>query len=115
MTKNMNEYSPRQQSCHSARNRAVQHVVKKYAPGQPDEQRLNQKRSWSVRKRKVAIGNLAEGDPMRILEDVTQVPKHREPRVLPQDDRSGAYKECRCCGPVPERPAFYGMSLITHA
>src|SRR5437763_1984831 len=39
-------------------------------------------------ERKIAIGNLAECDSIRVVEDVTQVPQHRYMPVLPDDDES---------------------------
>jgi len=90
---NMNQNPPRQNRPQAAHDRAVRHVVKKDSASQLDEQRLNQKSYGSVRKREVAIGEIAEGNPVGVFQNIAEVPENREPGILPYDDGGGAQKE----------------------
>ena len=91
----MDQNPPRQNCPQAANDRAVQHVVKEDPAGELDQERLNQKSSGSVRKRKIAIRKIAEGNPVGVFQNIAEVPENREPRILPYDDCGSAEKKER--------------------
>ena len=44
-------------------------------------------------ERKIAIGNVAECDAIRMLEGITEVPQDGEVRVLPDHNCAGRYRQ----------------------
>jgi hypothetical protein len=111
----MNQNPPRQNCPEAAHDRAVQHVVKKDSASQLDEQRLDEKSCGSVRKREIAIGEIAEGNPVRVFQDIAEVPENREPGILPHDDGGRAQEKKWSRSPVqrvPARSAFRFQTIL---
>ena len=79
----MDQNPPGEDCSQSAHDRAVQHVVKKDPARKTNEQGLNQKRYRSVRKRKIAVREIAEGNSVGIFQNVAEVPENRQPEILP--------------------------------
>jgi len=63
------------------------------SPCDPDEQRLDHKSYGRVRERKIAIGKIAEGNPVGVFQNVAEVPENRQARILPEDNCGGCQEK----------------------
>jgi hypothetical protein len=75
-------------------------VVKEDATRETNDRGLKKKSERRVRQWEVAVGNLAEGDALGGVEDVTEIEEDGDVRVLPQDDAGGRSKKRRSRNPV---------------
>src|SRR5207244_11805714 len=104
--------APGEYRAQAAHDRAISDVVPEHSPGKLDDRRLDQKRQRRVRKGKIAIRNIAERYAVRVFENVTNIQKYSELRVLPHYDSYGSEKQEPSFDPVGPHPAFRaGWSL----
>ncbi len=80
-------------------------MVEEDAPPEPDENRLNQKRERRVSQREVAVRRLPQRDAEAAVQNVTRVPKHRQMRILPQDNGCAGQQETARRDEVAQTPA----------
>src|SRR5437588_5346168 len=85
-TQQMQNDPPRQQGRCATDNRAVKDRMPIDAPNKLDDRGLDQKSQRWIWKGEIAIRHIAERHAISILEDVTEIPKNRETRILPNDD-----------------------------
>src|SRR5208337_2580197 len=69
---------PRQHRAQAAGDGGIEDVVKKNAAGDADDGGLDEKGEGCVREGEVAVGNLAEGDALRGVEDVAEIEEDRD-------------------------------------